>query len=194
MGTNSVNLTKLLVVDTVQEKIGPYIAQLLKDKGLNYREVARRSGGEISHSAVGDIINGRVSDIGIGTLRGLARGLGVPEQELLEVAIGKPEAGAEERRLIWYFSQLPEEQRQDVLTTVEALYKRRREQNAKPIRKERSKSSTSKIVQSSPKRRDAIDEAIDVALAYGGGPISDIDRQRIREILEKQDKESEESA
>jgi hypothetical protein len=52
---------------------------------------------------------------------------------------------------------------------------------------------TPKVIQSRPRKRDRIDEAIDAALAYGGGPISDIDRQRIREILEKQDKESKES-
>jgi len=49
-----------------------------------------------------------------------------------------------------------------------------------------------KLIQPPTRKRDKIDEAIDAALAYGGGPISDIDRQRIREILEKQDKESEE--
>ena len=59
---------------------------------------------------------------------------------------------------------------------------------------EESKPSAPTITRSKTGKRDKIDEAIDAALAYGGGPISDIDRQRIREILEKQDKESEESA
>jgi hypothetical protein len=52
---------------------------------------------------------------------------------------------------------------------------------------------TPKVIQSKPRKRDKIDEAIDAALAYGGGPISEADRKKIREILEKQDKDSEES-
>lgn len=126
MGANSVHFIKLPVVITVQEKIGPYIAQLIKDKGLNYREVARRSNGAISHSAVGDIINGRVSDIGIETLRGLARGLGVPERELLDVAIGHGDPNSYlESRLLHLFNQLPLEQQKDVVAIVDALNERR---------------------------------------------------------------------
>jgi len=49
------------------------------------------------------------------------------------------------------------------------------------------------VARSGKKKRDKIDEVIDAALAYGGGPISDLDRQRIRKILEDQDRESEES-
>jgi hypothetical protein len=49
------------------------------------------------------------------------------------------------------------------------------------------------VARSSKKKRDKIDEAIDAALAFGGGPISEADRKKIREILEKQDKDSEES-
>jgi hypothetical protein len=45
---------------------------------------------------------------------------------------------------------------------------------------------TPKVVQSKPRKRDKIDEVIDAALAYGGGPISDTDRKKIREILENQ--------
>jgi len=48
-----------------------------------------------------------------------------------------------------------------------------------------SKAPTSKV-RSLPKKRDKIDEAIDAALAYGGGPISEADRKKIREILENQ--------
>jgi hypothetical protein len=48
---------------------------------------------------------------------------------------------------------------------------------------------TPKVVQSKPRKRDKIDEVIDAALAYGGGPISDADRKKIREILENQSDE-----
>jgi hypothetical protein len=50
------------------------------------------------------------------------------------------------------------------------------------------------VIQSKPRKRDKIDQVIDASLAYGGGPISEADRKKIRESLEKQsDEESEES-
>lgn len=124
MNTNNVNLNKLFVVSTVQERVGFYVGQILKDKGLDYRDVAEKARGEISHSAVWDIVNGRVKDIKVSTLESLAKGLGVPLAELLFVAAGGKEEGTDEKRLAWYYSQLPEQQRRDVLLMIEALHTR----------------------------------------------------------------------
>jgi transcriptional regulator with XRE-family HTH domain len=44
----------------------------------------------------------------------------------------------------------------------------------------------SSIIRSPIRHRDKIDEAIDAAQAFGGGPISEADRKKIREILENQ--------
>jgi transcriptional regulator with XRE-family HTH domain len=188
----NVQPTILVGVQTRQEKLAEIVRQVRQQKGLSVRDVANASNGGISSARVSDVENCRIKDIQIETLKGLAKGLGIPAKELTDIMFGKPEAGTDERRLVWYFSHLPEEQRKNVLTMVEALYKSRPQQDAKPTHKERSKSSAPKVIRSISKGRDAIDEAIDAALAYGGKPISDKDRQTIREILEKRDKESEE--
>jgi transcriptional regulator with XRE-family HTH domain len=51
-----------------------------------------------------------------------------------------------------------------------------------------SRTPTTKI-QSPIRKRDKIDEAIDAALGFAGKPVSEADRKKIREILEKQDAE-----
>lgn len=122
MDKNDAHSNKLLVVNTVQERIGSYVAQIIKDKKLNYREIARRANNQISHSAVGDIINGRVKDIRVETLQALAKGLGVPEDDLLAVAFGKKgERGVLESRLLHCFRDLPLDRQQILVLIAEAL-------------------------------------------------------------------------
>lgn len=124
MDKNDARSNKLLVVNTVQERIGSYVAQIIKDKKLNYREIARRANNQISHSAVGDIINGRVKDIRVETLQALAKGLGVPEDDLLAVAFGKKgKRGILESRLLHCFRDLPLDRQQILVLIAEALMK-----------------------------------------------------------------------
>lgn len=61
----------------------------------------------------------------IDKLIGLAFGLGVPLEELLSVASGKPLQGreAQEIRLIVMFRELPAERRDDVMNHVRMLHK-----------------------------------------------------------------------
>lgn len=110
-------------MNTVQERLGIFVSKVLKNKKLNYREVSRRAGGAISHSAVGDIINGRVKDVRVETLQALAKGLGLPEEELLAVAFGKKEqpVKVQESRLLQYFRELSFEKQRIVVLIVEAL-------------------------------------------------------------------------
>jgi len=70
--------------------LAEYVRNALAAKNLNYREVARRSGGLISHATVGDVVNNPGRRFSLETLRALAKGLGVPEDELLVVAAGRP--------------------------------------------------------------------------------------------------------
>ena len=70
-------------------KLKELMRRIIAEKGLNYREVARRSRGLISHSTVGDILNDRNLNPSIEALQGLARGLGVTEEEVFAVARGK---------------------------------------------------------------------------------------------------------
>jgi transcriptional regulator with XRE-family HTH domain len=84
-----VKTIRLSVVDFLRESLSDYVRRVISEKGLNYREVARRSGGAFSHATVGYIINGVTKDVGTETLRGLAKGLGVSEDEIFAVARGK---------------------------------------------------------------------------------------------------------
>lgn len=84
-----VKLIRLLVMDVLQETLGDYVRRVINEKGLNYREVARRSGGAISHATVGYIVNNGSVDVRRETLQALAVGLGVSEDELYAVARGK---------------------------------------------------------------------------------------------------------
>ena len=77
------------VVSSEQEKISDYVRRVIRDKGLSYRQVAQNSGGAISHATVSDIINERNRNLSTATLVGIAKGLGVPEEEIFAVARGK---------------------------------------------------------------------------------------------------------
>ena len=59
------------------------------EKNLNYRKVAWRSRGLISHGTVYDIISGRNLNPSLSSLRGLAKGLGITEEEMFAAATGK---------------------------------------------------------------------------------------------------------
>lgn len=76
------------VVDKL-DKLKDYVRRIIAEKRLNYREVARRSRGLISHSTVGDVLNGRNLNPSIDALRGFAYGLGVTEEEIFAIARGK---------------------------------------------------------------------------------------------------------
>ena len=70
-------------------KLQDYVRRLINEKRLNYREVARRSRGLITYSTVYDVISGRNTNPSLSALRGLAKGLGVTEEELFASATGK---------------------------------------------------------------------------------------------------------
>src|SRR5688500_17821009 len=90
---SSVRRIRLPVVNSLRESLSDYARRVINDKGLNYREVARRSGGGISHATVGDIVKGDPRSYGTETLRALAKGLGVSEDEIFAVARGKDAEG-----------------------------------------------------------------------------------------------------
>lgn len=77
------------VVSNEREPLADYVRRQIRDKDLSYRQVAQRSGGEISHATVSDIINGRITNPSTNTLVALSKGLGVPVEEIFAVARGK---------------------------------------------------------------------------------------------------------
>ena len=88
----NVKCSKQAVVSAELTALSEFVRAVMNEKDLNYRQVAERSGGLISHTTVFDVVNLRSKDVKAKTLRGLAKGLGVPEDEIFSVARGKSPA------------------------------------------------------------------------------------------------------
>jgi transcriptional regulator with XRE-family HTH domain len=141
-----VKSTRLRVVMALQETLSDYVRRVISEKGLNYREVSRRSGGVISHATVGDIVNGVSKDVRTATLSALARGLGVSEDEIFAIARGKKlepmspkdfysalEAlGVEQFHAYGGVANLTAEDQQEIIAMIEAMIeqKLKRKQSA----------------------------------------------------------------
>jgi transcriptional regulator with XRE-family HTH domain len=114
-------------VKAEQGSLADYVRRIIDEKDLSYRKVAAQSGGRISHATISDIINGNQRDIKTETLIGLAKGLGVSEDELFAVARGREINGDptfEEERLLSMFRSLPPEWREELLAHAELTHKR----------------------------------------------------------------------
>jgi transcriptional regulator with XRE-family HTH domain len=113
-------------VRNLQEALAAYVRQKMDEKNLSTYEVERRSGGDITHGSVWNILNQRVADVKAGTLRALAKGLGVSEDEIFAVARGKLLNGAEafDSELAAMFrglAELSDEDKAELLSTVRML-------------------------------------------------------------------------
>lgn len=82
--------SKQSAVPTEQEKFSDYVRRVANEKGLTYREVARRGG--ISSPSISDIVSGKTVNVKASTISALAKGLGVPGQEVFAVYRGKSPA------------------------------------------------------------------------------------------------------
>jgi len=102
--------------------LGDYIREVTDRKDLSDREVARRSRSGITPSYIGNIKNGRVDNPSVKKLQALARGLGVPEDELFRVARGLPidkVANPVESDLLEKFKRLSPERQQEILKLLD---------------------------------------------------------------------------
>ncbi len=113
-------------MNALQESLADYVRRVIAEKGLNYREVARRAEGVISHSTVFDVINERNKNVSARTLKGLATGLGITEDEIFAVArgISLSEPSLEEQHLLSCFRSLPHERKSDALAYLRLLAQR----------------------------------------------------------------------
>jgi transcriptional regulator with XRE-family HTH domain len=120
-----VNYSRQRVVAIERETLSDFVRRVIKEKDLNYREVARRAG--VSHGKIGDVINKPEQDVGIGTLKAIAKGLGVPEDLLFEIAREMPaESGDQYKQSVFYelyqkLDQLDEYTKDHVITSVTRL-------------------------------------------------------------------------
>jgi transcriptional regulator with XRE-family HTH domain len=110
-------------ISRAADSLRDYIRRIMFDNSLTFKRVAEQSRGEISTGGLNDLLKGRTVNPTIGTLKALAKGLGVTEEEIFAVALGRPlaEESANETRLLAKFRALPADRQADVLRIVDAL-------------------------------------------------------------------------
>ena len=106
--------------------LADYVRRIRNEKNLSLAEVSARSRGEIGKTHINRIENGTVTRVSLLKLRALARGLDVPEDDLIGVAQGKAPGTvpANEATLLNWFRQLSPDRQEDVLVMLHALAKR----------------------------------------------------------------------
>jgi transcriptional regulator with XRE-family HTH domain len=72
------------------ETLAEYVTRIINEKGLKHQEVRKLSGGKITDGYVRGIMTGRADNLSVAKLKALARGLGVPEDDIFKVARGLP--------------------------------------------------------------------------------------------------------
>jgi hypothetical protein len=110
------------------DDLSDFVRAKINEKGLNYRLVADRSNGLISHSVVYDIIKKRSVDPKVSTLKGLARGMSEPEETIFAIARGakpKLERISNERfaKIAEGYLKLPKAERNSVEALLLAIEK-----------------------------------------------------------------------
>lgn len=125
LAPTSVKCSKHCGVSSEQESLSDYVRRVANEKNLSHREIARRSGDLISHVTVGDIINNNRGDIKVETIRGLAKGLGVSEEEIFAVVRGKTTSGEltfDELRMLELYRKLSPEKRMEAIAHLEVAF------------------------------------------------------------------------
>lgn len=69
------------------ENLADFVRRVANEKGLSFREVARRGG--LSGPAISDIVSGKTQQVKASTISAIARGLGVSEEEVFAIYRGK---------------------------------------------------------------------------------------------------------
>lgn len=119
---------KRFAVSMERETLADLVRRVRNEKRLSLREVSLRSGGKIANSHISRIENGESTNPTTEKLQALAKGLGVPEEEIFAVARGKSVSGdlqLDELRLLEYYRLLSEERRADALAILETMSQRR---------------------------------------------------------------------
>ena len=111
--------------------LAEYVDRIMKERGLSAYEVEKRSGNQIADSYVVRIRQGKSKRPSVPKLKGLAKGLGVDYNELLEVAGGsQPAKGWTAESLIHAVSKI---MKSDLLTEAVQLLLNKSEQELKAV-------------------------------------------------------------
>jgi len=106
-------------VSDVNNRLAEFVQQIASEKELSYRDIEARSGNLISHSTVSLIMNKKLKNITTYVLTGLAKGLGVSDEEVFAVAFGqiktRPAIETENTELTSLFRAINELPQEDIL-------------------------------------------------------------------------------
>jgi transcriptional regulator with XRE-family HTH domain len=111
-------------VNTERESLADYVRRIRNEKGLSLSDVRRASGNRIANSHISRIENGEVKGVGVEKLTALAKGLGIPGEELFAVARGRipaKQSDADEQKLLFAFRDLDPGEKKSALRILEAL-------------------------------------------------------------------------
>jgi len=135
LGMPSARCSTQTAVSTEQEQLSDYVRRVANEKGLSYREVARRGG--ISSPSISDIVSKKTINIKASTIRALAKGLGVPEEEVFAAYSGRKPITEEDladdqeiAALFYEYKELTDEDKKELRTIwlmVRQEIRRRRE-------------------------------------------------------------------
>ena len=111
-----------------RESLADYVKRIRNGARLSLSDVERQSargGYKIAGSYVSRIENGVARNPSKDKLMGLARGLGVAEEELFAIARGKSldEPTAREQKLLAYFRELPRDRQEDFMRIAQTLHR-----------------------------------------------------------------------
>jgi transcriptional regulator with XRE-family HTH domain len=116
-------IIKLLMKDS-KETLAEFVKRVReKVKRLSLNEVVAKSGGLVSNAYVSKIENGLILTPSVSKLKGLAKGLGITEEELISVAQGTPKKGLEGKLEIisLKFGSLPKEKQSKAEPLIDSL-------------------------------------------------------------------------
>ncbi len=119
------NCDKRSLVVKPRESLAEYVRRIREEKRLSLADVQIASGNCISNTHISRIENAEVKSVSVDRLSALAKGLGVPEEEVFAVARGtlhKEQFATAERQLLHYFRELPSDKQSDALIIVRALH------------------------------------------------------------------------
>jgi transcriptional regulator with XRE-family HTH domain len=115
-------ILKTLMKD-IKESLSDFVRRVRNEKRLSLNEVVARSRGLISNAYVSKVENGIIISPSVDKLKGLAKGLGITEEEILSMAQGSPKRGliAKLEIISNKFGNLPEDKKKKAEPVIEAL-------------------------------------------------------------------------
>ena len=112
-----------IVEASMSESLADYVQRIRNKKNISTLKVEEQSKGKITNSYVSKIENGYITNVSPEKLKALAKGLGVPEEEVFTVARGSKSKGSRlVEEIISYVSELSVARQKDILSFSKLFY------------------------------------------------------------------------